>query len=53
VTITDVISRTNIPTKELVLSQSNDVIIPASGETQEDIAKASCVMNVELLLGVI
>jgi type I restriction enzyme S subunit len=50
-TITDVISRTNIPTKELVLSQSNDVIIPASGETQEDIAKASCVMNRGVALG--
>ena len=34
-------SRTNVPKKDLVLSQRNDVIIPASGETHIDIAIAS------------
>jgi type I restriction enzyme S subunit len=29
----------------LVLSESNDVIIPASGETQIDIATAACVLK--------
>ncbi|MCG9692361.1 restriction endonuclease subunit S [Vibrio sp. Isolate22] len=50
-TITRVISCTNVPSDELVLSQSNDVIIPASGETQEDIATASCVKNSGIALG--
>ncbi len=50
-TINDVISRTNIPTKDLVLSQENDVIIPSSGETQIDIATASCVMKSGIALG--
>jgi type I restriction enzyme S subunit len=40
--IRDVLSRTNAA-EGLFLSQKNDVIIPASGETKEDIAKASCV----------
>jgi type I restriction enzyme S subunit len=49
--ITLVISYTNLPSNELILSQPNDVIIPASGETQEDIAKASCVINGGIALG--
>jgi len=44
-------SRTNVPTNELVLSESNDVIIPASGETHIDIATASCVLNTGVALG--
>lgn len=44
-------SRTNIPSKDLVFSESNDVIIPASGETQIDIATASCVLKSGIALG--
>ena len=49
--ITDVFSRTNAPDTDLFLSCVNDVIIPASGETKEDIAKASCVMKAGVALG--
>lgn len=50
-TISDIISFTNVPAKDLVLSKVNDVIIPSSGETQEDIATASCVMKEGIALG--
>ena len=50
-TIKDVKSRTNIPLKDLVLSEANDIIIPASGETQLDIATASCVLKSDIALG--
>ncbi|WP_417266089.1 restriction endonuclease subunit S [Brumimicrobium sp.] len=43
--IEDVLSKTNLPLDELVLSEKNDVIIPASGETELDIATASCVLK--------
>ena len=43
--ISQVFSKTNLSTKGLELSQYNDVIIPASGETQLDIATASCVLK--------
>lgn len=49
--INNVRSRTNIDKKELVLSEANDVIIPASGETQIDIATASCVLKSGIALG--
>ena len=49
--ISDVKSRTNVPEKDLVLSQRNDVIIPASGETHIDIATASCVTVDGVALG--
>jgi type I restriction enzyme S subunit len=49
--IESVYSRTNIPASDLFLSRKNDVIIPASGETKEDIAKASCVMRDDVALG--
>lgn len=48
-TIDEVKSRTNID--DLVLSEANDVIIPASGETQIDIATASCVLRDGIALG--
>jgi len=35
----------------LALSEANDIIIPASGETQIDIAKASCVLKSGVALG--
>lgn len=50
-TIDSVISFTNLDSDDLVLSQPNDVIIPASGETQEDIATASCVKKGGIALG--
>jgi len=50
-TIDTVFSKTNIETSDLVLSETNDIIIPASGETQIDIAKASCVLKSGIALG--
>lgn len=50
-TIEIVYSKTNIPKPELFLSCKNDVIIPASGETKLDIAKASCVLIDGVALG--
>lgn len=44
-TINEVKSRTNVNATNLVFSDANDVIIPASGETQIDIATASCVLK--------
>jgi len=49
--ITDIKSKTNIDKSSLVFSEGNDVIIPASGETQIDIATASCVLNSGVALG--
>ena len=49
--ITDVFSFTNVPVEGLILSKVNDVIIPSSGETHEDIATASCVMKNGVALG--
>lgn len=49
--IRDVYSRTNVDQAELFLSQENDVIIPGSGETKEDIATASCVALAGVALG--
>ncbi|MDB4097565.1 restriction endonuclease subunit S [Flavobacteriaceae bacterium] len=47
--IDEVKSKTNL--KNIVLSKANDVIIPASGETQLDIATASCVLRSGIALG--
>lgn len=44
-------SYTNLNAEDLVLSKANDVIIPASGETQIDIATASCVLVDGIALG--
>ncbi|WP_303925657.1 restriction endonuclease subunit S [Draconibacterium sediminis] len=49
--ISQVISKTDIENKDLVLSEENDVIIPASGENQIDIATASCVKKSGVALG--
>ncbi|GAB3534894.1 hypothetical protein GCM10027443_22800 [Pontibacter brevis] len=49
--IDEVKSRTSIEPAELILSEANDVIIPASGETQIDIATASCVLREGIALG--
>jgi type I restriction enzyme S subunit len=50
-TIDTVKSRTNLDESELIFSEENDVIIPASGETQIDIATASCVLRSGIALG--
>jgi type I restriction enzyme S subunit len=44
-------SYTNVLPDDLVLSQANDVIIPSSGETREDIARACCVLRSGIALG--
>ena len=49
--INEIISKTNIDTTKLVRSKANDVIIPCSGETAEDIATARCVLNDNIFLG--
>jgi type I restriction enzyme S subunit len=50
-TINLIKSKTNIDIKNLVFSNANDVIIPASGETKIDIATASCVLKSGVVLG--
>lgn len=49
--IDNIVSKTNLDGNTLVLSEENDVIIPASGETQIDIATASCVLKSGIALG--
>lgn len=44
-------SKTSADESGFFLSKVNDVIIPASGETNIDIAKASCVMRDDIALG--
>lgn len=43
--IDEVESRTDLPSKSLIFSKANDVIIPSSGETHIDIATAACVLR--------
>ncbi|QQN59521.1 restriction endonuclease subunit S [Elizabethkingia bruuniana] len=49
--INEIKSKTNVNPSTLVLSEKNDVIIPASGETTIDIATASCVLKSGIALG--
>ncbi|NQX82991.1 MAG: restriction endonuclease subunit S [Flavobacteriaceae bacterium] len=49
--ISEVVSKTNISSDKLVFSKKGDVLIPSSGETQEDIATASCVLEEGIALG--
>ena len=49
--IKTVVSKTNIAEKDSILSKAGDVIIPASGETQIDIATAACVTQNGIILG--
>ena len=49
--INHVFSRTNLDPDDLILSKANDVIIPSSGETAIDIAKAACVCIEGVVLG--
>ena len=48
--INKIISKTHIAKSESILSKAGDVIIPASGETQIDIATASCVLQSDIIL---
>ena len=49
--IDKIYSKTNLNPSELFLSKCNDIIIPCSGETAQDIAKASCVLLDDIALG--
>ena len=49
--IDKIYSKTNLNPSELFLSKCNDIIIPCSGETAQDIAKASCVLLDNIALG--
>lgn len=49
--ISAAVSRTNVPTDDLVLSKGGEIIIPASGETPEDMARASYVAEAGIALG--
>lgn len=49
--IHEIASTTDVPVQDLVLSEINDVIIPSSGESQIDIATASCVMKKGVAIG--
>lgn len=44
-------SYTNLPIENLFFSKANDVIIPSSGETKEDISTASCILCDNIALG--
>jgi type I restriction enzyme, S subunit len=46
-----VVSKTNLNEKDTILSQANDILIPASGETQLDIARASCLLKEGVAIG--
>jgi len=49
--IDEVHSKTDLDISNYITSQKNDVIIPSSGETQLDIATASCVLNDGIIIG--
>lgn len=45
------VSKTNVDKRDCVLSKANQVLIPASGETQIDIATASCILESGVIVG--
>lgn len=49
--IDDVVSYTDVPSAELAISLGGEVIVPASGETAEDIATAAVVRRPGVALG--
>lgn len=49
--VIDEVDTFSVPKSGAVYSQGNEVIVPASGETAEDIARASAVKNSGILLG--
>ena len=48
---TEIYSKTNIESKELIKSKKYDVLIPSSGETAKDIACSTCVLQENILIG--
>lgn len=50
-TINFIYSYTNIDRNNLFFSKKNDILIPSSGETKEDIATASCLLLDNIALG--
>lgn len=49
--ISAIVSRTNVPPVDLILSKGGEIIIPASGETPEDMARASYVAEAGIAIG--
>ncbi len=49
--INTVFSKKNLNPNENIISEYGDVLIPSSGETQIDIAKASCILKNGVILG--
>lgn len=49
--INEPVSKTSVPPENLILSEGGEVIVPASGETAEDIATASVVLRKGVALG--
>jgi len=49
--IENIISKTSISKEQLFLSETNDILIPASGETAIDLATASCVLKKDIGIG--
>ena len=49
--INEIVSKTNLSKTELNFSEANDVILPSSGETQVDIARASCIIKDGIAIG--
>lgn len=49
--IDEVTSYTDLSIDDLFMSKANDIIIPSSGETKEDIATASCMLRNNVALG--
>ncbi len=49
--VEEIISKTSIEKENLFLSEVNDILIPASGETAIDLATASCVLKKDIGLG--
>lgn len=49
--ISEAFSRTDIEGEELFLSEENDILVPTSGETAWDIARASCVLRSGIAIG--
>ena len=46
-----ILSKTQLDKNSLVLSEYGDILIPSSGETPEDIATATCVLNENIAIG--
>lgn len=46
-----IVSKTNVDKTALCMSRKNDVILPSSGETPEDISTATCILKDGVALG--